>query len=45
MKMPNAAEMIDKNAREAEARKILDMARKCETLEEFIEKLESMLEG
>ncbi len=42
MKMPNAAEVIEKLAREAERLKLLELARSCKDLEEFIEKLEAM---
>ena len=40
--MPNAAEMIDKNAREAERLRILLLAQECKDLDELIEKLKAM---
>jgi len=40
--MPNAAETIERLAREAEDLKILQLAKECETLEELVEKLETM---
>ena len=43
--MPNAAETIERLAREAEDRKILQLARECETLEELVKKLEAMTEA
>ena len=40
--MPNAAEVIEKLAREAERLQLLEMARGCKDLNEFIEKLDAM---
>ncbi len=40
--MANAAEVIEKLAREAERLQLLELARSCKTLEEFIAKLEAM---
>ena len=40
--MPNAAETIERLAREAEDLRILQLARECKTLEELIEKLDAM---
>ena len=43
--MPNAAEMIDKNAREAERLRILLLAQECKDLPEFLEKLTALVKG
>ena len=40
--MANAAETIEKLAREAERLHLLEMARTCKDLNEFIEKLEAL---
>ena len=40
--MPNAAEVIEKLAREAERLQLLEMARGCKDLNELIEKLEAL---
>ena len=42
MKMPNAAEAIEKLAREAERLRLLELARECKDLDEFIEKVRAM---
>jgi len=43
--MPNASEMIAMQAKQIERYDLHRLARKCETLEEFIEKLEAIIEG
>jgi len=40
--MANAAEVIEKLAREAERLQLLELARSCKDLDELIKKLESM---
>ena len=40
--MPNAAEVIEKLAREAERLQLLELARSCKDLDELIKKLEAM---
>jgi len=40
--MANAAEVIEKLAREAERLQLLELARSCKDLDEFIKKLEAM---
>ena len=40
--MPNAAEAIEKLAREAERLRLLELARECKDLDEFIEKVKAM---
>ena len=40
--MANAAEVIEKLAREAERLQMLELARSCKDLEELIKKLEAM---
>ena len=44
MKMANAAETIERLAREAERLKIIQLAEECKTLEELMEKLKAMSE-
>ena len=41
--MPNSAEMIEKLAKQLERHILLETASQCETLEEFIEKLKTMI--
>lgn len=43
MKDMNAVEMLVAKTEENERRKILELAKECETLEEFIEKLKAIL--
>ncbi len=40
--MPNAAEVIERLARESERLQLLELARSCKDLDEFIKKLEAM---
>ena len=40
--MANAAEAIEKLAREAERLRLLELARECKDLDEFIEKVKAM---
>lgn len=42
MKVPNAAEAIEKLARENERLQLLELARECKDLNEFIEKVKAM---
>lgn len=42
--MANAAETIERLAREAERLKIIQLAEECKTLEELMEKLKAMSE-
>ena len=42
MDMPNAAEVIEKLARESERLLLLELARNCKDLDEFIEKVKAM---
>ena len=41
--MANAAEVIEKLAREAERLQLLEVARSCKDLDELIKKLEAMI--
>lgn len=43
MKMSNACETIERLAREAEQRKLLEIARSCKDLDELIEKLNALI--
>lgn len=43
MKMPNASETIEKLAREAEARKILEILESCKDLDEAKKKVREMI--
>ncbi|MCL2446092.1 MAG: hypothetical protein FWD06_04945 [Oscillospiraceae bacterium] len=43
--MPNASEMIAKLAKQVERQDIYKMASKCKTLEEFLEKLDAIIES
>ena len=43
--MPNAAEAIEKLARENERLQLLELARECKDLNEFIEKVKAMTTG
>lgn len=43
--MSNAAETIEKLAREAERLQLLELARSCKNLEEFISELEAASKG
>ncbi len=41
--MPNAAEVIEKLARESERLQLLQLAQSCKDLDEFIEKLKATI--
>ena len=43
--MPNRAEMIEKLAKQLERHVLLETALECETLEEFVEKLKTMIKS
>ena len=45
MKAPNATEAIEKLAREAERRKILDMVEKAKSVEEAANKIRELIEA
>ena len=43
--MPNSAETIEKLAKQLERHKLLELASDCKTIEEFIEKLKTVIEN
>ena len=43
--MATSAEVIERLARDIERLRLLDLAKNCETLDEFIQKLEGIIEA
>lgn len=43
MKMPSVAELLVEQAKENERRRILDIIRECETIEEAVAKIKEMI--